>query len=585
QPFTIRYRIHNAKGEVRWVWERGTGIFDDGGRLRYLDGAIFDVTAQRRTEQALRESEERFRTVVDHSPTKIHIKDLEGRYLLVNKEAEELFGVTDEDARGRTSGEIFPQERAEAFGTHDRAVLEAGHAIEEEEEWLREDGAHTFLTVKFPIRDASGKTIAVGAIGTDITERKRVEAALRASEAKLRTVIDTAADGVMLIDATGTVQIFNRACERLFGYKADEVIGQNVKMLMPPPSRDEHDTYLKQHLQTGKSNIIGIGREVIGWSKDGSTIPLDVTIGKLNQGDEGIFVGILRDITERKRAEEVFLDSQRHMEKQSRELEELTHFLVEARDQAESANRAKSEFLANMSHELRTPLNAIIGFSELTINEMFGPVGNSTYLEYARDINGAGQHLLDLINDILDLCKIESGAGELREEDVMVRYTVRSVLTLVKERAREGGVELVLEAPDGLPALWADERKLKQILVNLLSNGIKFTNAGGRVVLKIWCRMDSGYVFQVIDTGIGMALEDIPTALAAFQQVDSDLDRKYEGTGLGLPLTKALVEMHGASLDLQSEVGVGTTVTVRFPAERIMAEPAMAAFARGRSHG
>ena len=193
--------------------------------------------------------------------------------------------------------------------------------------------------------------------------------------------------------------------------------------------------------------------------------------------------------------------------------------------------------------------------------------------------------MLDLINDILDLCKIESGAGELQEVDVMVRHTVRSVLTLVKERAREGGVELVLEAPDGLPALWADERKLKQILVNLLSNGIKFTNAGGRVVLKIWCRMDSGYVFQVIDTGIGMALEDIPTALAAFQQVDSDFNRKYEGTGLGLPLVKALVEMHGASLDLQSEVGVGTTVTVRFPAERIMAEPAMAAFARGRSHG
>ena len=293
----------------------------------------------------------------------------------------------------------------------------------------------------------------------------------------------------------------------------------------------------------------------------------------------------MRDISECKRAEKAILESQRNLERQSRDLEELTQYLVEARDQAESANRAKSEFLANMSHELRTPLNAIIGFSELTKNEMFGPVGNSTYLEYARDINGAGHHLLDLINDILDLCKIESGAGELQEEDVIVRHTVRSVLTLVKERAREGGVELVLEAPDDLPTLWADERKLKQILVNLLSNGIKFTNAGGRVVLKIWCRKDGGYVFQVIDTGIGIALEDIPTALAPFQQVDSDLNRKYEGTGLGLPLTKALVEMHGGSLDLQSEVGVGTTVTVRFPTERIMAESAMAAFARSRSNG
>ena len=245
--------------------------------------------------------------------------------------------------------------------------------------------------------------------------------------------------------------------------------------------------------------------------------------------------------------------------------------LTMAKEQAELANRAKSEFLAAMSHELRTPLNAILGFSEVIQNETFGPVGNVKYREYAGDIHESGHHLLDLINDILDLSKIESGTDELHEDKIEIPEIIRSTLKLVGHRAEQGGVKLQLELPDPLPALRVDERKLKQILVNLLSNAVKFTDAGGVVTLRAWCRMGSGYVFQIVDTGIGMAPEDIPKALSRFGQVDGDLNRQYEGTGLGLPLTKALVELHGGVLDLQSEVGVGTTVTVRFPAERIVA--------------
>ncbi len=261
---------------------------------------------------------------------------------------------------------------------------------------------------------------------------------------------------------------------------------------------------------------------------------------------------------------------EQRVEERTAELREKEQSLRVARDDAEAASRAKSEFLAAMSHELRTPLNAIIGFSDMIKGETFGPVGSVKYRDYANDINTSGLHLLALINDILDLSKVESGTDELDEEDIEVPRLIRSAFTLVRQRAENIALELDLEVPDALPALRADERKLKQILVNLLSNAIKFTETGGKVTLKAWTRATSGHVFQVIDTGIGIAPEDIPKALSMFGQVDGDLNRQYEGTGLGLPLAKGLVELHGGTLDLQSQVNVGTTVTVRFPASRII---------------
>ncbi len=264
------------------------------------------------------------------------------------------------------------------------------------------------------------------------------------------------------------------------------------------------------------------------------------------------------------------LSSKSALEKQGREIVRLAEDLALARDQAEDASRTKSMFLATMSHELRTPLNAIIGFSELIGGEMFGPVGNDSYREYANDIRDSGQHLLDLINNILDLSKCESGSDDLHEENIEISELTRSARWLVTGRAQDGNVELETELADDAPMLRADKLKLKQILINLLSNAIKFTDTGGKVTLKAWCSVNGGYVFQVMDTGIGIALEDIPKALSPFQQIDNRLNRKYEGTGLGLPLSKSLMEMHGGSLDLQSQVGVGTTVTVRFPAERIV---------------
>jgi signal transduction histidine kinase len=263
-------------------------------------------------------------------------------------------------------------------------------------------------------------------------------------------------------------------------------------------------------------------------------------------------------------------EAKHRLEQQGADLAALADDLDRARDRADAANQAKTEFLAAMSHELRTSLNAIIGFSEIIKSETFGPVGSARYRGYAEDIHASGQHLLDLINDILNLSKVEAGSEELHEEDVDAAAVARSVLRLVQQRAEKGGVGLELDIPNDLPPLRADERKLKQILVNLLTNAIKFTDSGGKVTLRAWAGADGGYVFQVIDTGIGMAPEDIPKALSQFGQVVKDLDRKQEGTGLGLPLATAYVELHGGRLDVHSRVGVGTTVTVRFQAPRIM---------------
>ena len=269
-------------------------------------------------------------------------------------------------------------------------------------------------------------------------------------------------------------------------------------------------------------------------------------------------------------------------------LRELSGALAAARAQAEIANRSRAEIFAMMGHELRTPLNAIICFSEIIKDEIFGPVGSVRYREYMHDINHSGHHLLDLVNDLLDIARIEVGEAEFEDQVLAVPEQVAASLAEFADRAAAGGVTLDSDIPAELPRLRADPRKLRQMLGTLLSNAVKFTEPGGRVSVRAWSSPntgpgggpgggpDGGFVLQITDSGIGMALKDLPVALAPFGQVKNALRQRHEGSGLGLPLTKALAELHAGSLDLWSEPGAGTTVTLRFPAERVVALPKVA---------
>jgi two-component system cell cycle sensor histidine kinase PleC len=259
--------------------------------------------------------------------------------------------------------------------------------------------------------------------------------------------------------------------------------------------------------------------------------------------------GTARDITEQVRAE---------------------RNLREAKEAAEAANRTKSQFLANMSHELRTPLNAIIGFADMLERGLAGPV-QPKQEEYARLIKESGEHLTAVINDILDLAKVDAGKLDLREESgIDPRRVINDCVRLMTEHARVGAVRLTTEIEDGVPSIVADPTRLKQILLNLISNAIKFTEAGGSAVVAVRHRGDGGIVFEVRDTGPGMTPEEIAIALEPFGQVDGSLARKYEGAGLGLPLARRLAELHGWSLHLSSKKGQGTIAILVLPASNMM---------------
>ncbi len=366
---------------------------------------------------------------------------------------------------------------------------------------------------------------------------------LEVENRELKAILDTATDGVLVLDRAGRVLSANRSAEALFGYNADELEVLAFSDLFAPESRQPAYEYIDRLVRERTPMLINEGQEVIGMVREGGLVPLYMTMGRI-EGSEKL-CAVFRDITAWKRTEEE---------------------LINARQQAEKASSAKSEFLARISHEIRTPLNSIIGFSEVMMNERFGPIGNDRYRQYLRDIHASGGHLISLINDLLDLSKIEAGKLELTFVNVDLNDLVQQSVAIMQQQANEERVIIRTSLGASLPPIVADARSVRQIALNLLSNSIKFTGAGGQVIVSTALTGDD-VILRVRDTGSGMSEKDLETALEPFQQVATS----SRGTGLGLPISKALAEANHARFRITSQVSSGTLVEIIFPATQAAA--------------
>jgi PAS domain S-box-containing protein len=372
---------------------------------------------------------------------------------------------------------------------------------------------------------------------------------------ELSAILDTAMDGIAVLDSQGRILSLNRSGEALFGYDQNEVSGDHFTSLIAPESRALANAYFEGLQSHGAASLLNRGREVIGLARQGGTIPVFMTLGRIG-ASRGVdeeraarFCALLRDLT--------------HWKKVERELEE-------ARQEAERASALKSDFLARISHEIRTPLNAILGFAEVMMDERFGSISNQRYKDYLGDIHASGTLVMSLVNDLLDLSKIEAGKMDFAFASVDANRIVSDCVSIMQPQASRERVALRLSLSPALPNILADERSLRQIVLNLLSNAVKFNRPGGQVIVATALADAGSAVIRIRDTGVGMSEAGIGVAFEPFRRLASV--RPSRGTGLGLPLTKALAEANHASLTIKSKEHEGTLVEVVFPPARILAE-------------
>jgi PAS domain S-box-containing protein len=370
-------------------------------------------------------------------------------------------------------------------------------------------------------------------------EKKQHQKEKKTLDEKLKTqaIVDNVVDAIITIDEAGIIQSFNQGAKSLFQYDKDEVIGQNIKVLMPDPDRSMHDEYLKQYLSTGNSKIIGVGREVTGLKKDGTQFPMDLTISKVDLHEGVIFAGIVRDISLRKDFESA---------------------LIEAKKMSDEANKAKSSFLANMSHEIRTPMNGIIGLTHLAMETELTPVQN----DFLKKIKSSSQNLLTILNDILDVSKIEAGKMDIESTELNLEKVLQDVSDILSTKIREKDLEFNIDIAENIPNLLiGDPVRLSQVLTNLSSNSVKFTEQGHITISLRLLEQTQETVnleFSVQDSGIGLSADQIDKLFKPFSQADTSTTRIFGGTGLGLDIARNLVRLMGGEIRVESNPGKGS---------------------------
>lgn len=527
-------------------------------RVDLPDGETFiavskrDVTPLKRLQE-VQASEAKFRSLLEAAPDAIVIVNRYGDIVIVNAQTEQLFGYTRTELLGQPV-EILMPEKARGKHPGHRAnffseprVRSMGSGLELQ--GRRKDGTEFPIEISLSPLHTDDETLVSSAI-RDITSRKK-------ADEKFKDLLESAPDAMVIVSKDGRIQLINAQTEKLFGYTRQELVGQWVELLVPQRFRRAHPTHRDGYFGAPRPRAMGSGLELFGLRKDGTEFPIEISLSPLQTEDGVLVSSAIRDITERKQ-----------LELRMRE-----------------ASRLKGEFLANMSHELRTPLNAIIGFAELMHRGKVGPVSPDHH-EYLGDILTSSKHLLQLINDVLDLAKVESGKMEFRPEAVDLAQLIGEVRDILRGLAASKQIRITVDVSAEVPVAVIDPARVKQILYNYLSNAIKFTPEGGRVDVRVHPQDATRFRVDVEDTGVGIPADDLDKLFVEFQQLDASAAKKYQGTGLGLALTKRLAEAHGGRVDVRSSVGEGSTFSVILPrVTTIVPTDTPAMDAHGESHG
>ena len=512
-------------------------------RTRQLN---FEINEHRQSAEALKDSEERFKAFAQSASDWFWELDGKFRFIYMSDSFTEASGSDIHWILGKTREQMAaPEMDPEALRRHVEDLKAHRPFKRFRYSYRTPEGRlmHVELNGQ-PVFDGNGIFTGYRGTSSDISERLRAEEALRVSEERFNALAEASPAAIYLKDREGRFLLTNK-CHREWYCEGKSAKGLSVYDIFPKECADAYTSQDREVLKTGR---------VLEWEietplSNGNNLFVNVTKFPITtpNGEVIGIGGINTDTTERKLAEEE---------------------LRWAKNRADEANRAKSEFLAAMSHDLRTPLNAIMGFSEVMKMKTFGPLGDPHYEEYAGHIHDSGKLLVELINDILDLSKVEAGKYSLTEKTLSVGALVHSSVTLVEMEANKAGIGFNIDIPEKPPILRGDKRTLIQALYNLLSNSVKFTPRGGEVTVVVGTNKKGAIVIQLADTGIGMSGGDIARALEPFEQADSNHSRLHEGTGLGLHLCKKFIELHGGTLTIKSKIGKGTTVTLRFPPNR-----------------